>query len=417
MSHIAIVLVGGRGTRLGALTEQTPKPLLPVAGRPFIFHVLDYLVQQGIKQVVLATGHLADAFEQAVGRQYRGIAIAYSREDTPLGTGGAIALALRQVNAPAAYVLNGDTYFPADLRSLAAIHDRQRAALSVVLRQVPDVSRYGQITTSQDVVTAMQEKGGSGPGLINGGIYLMNRSALLEAAPTGPFSLERELLPGWIQQRKVAGCVSDAYFIDIGIPADLQRAQSDLAQSRSATRKALFLDRDGTLIEHKPYLHRPEDVVLLPGTADALRLAQAAGYLLFLFTNQSGIGRGYFTLDDVDQVNRRLLELIGLGPNLFTEICIAPEHPDQQSEYRKPSPRFINKMIQRYDLQPEQCWMVGDTVSDWEAGLAANISVAAVQSSLATDAPGGEAARGSIPMMDSLLSFVQSNLYRNRVVR
>ena len=170
--------------------------------------------------------------------------------------------------------------------------------------------------------------------------------------------------------------------------------------------KALFLDRDGTLIEYKPYLHKPEDVALLPGTIEALRRAQAGGFKLFLFTNQSGVGRGYFTLEDVHQVHLRLLELIGLGSSLFTEICIAPEHPSRPSDYRKPSPRFILEMIDRYALLPHKCWMIGDSRSDWEAGRAARTSVAAIRSSLLTAESVRQADAWNIPIYPNLVQFM-----------
>jgi len=231
MSDTAIILVGGRGTRLGSLTEQTPKPLLSVAGRPFLFHVLDYLIQQQIQKVILATGYLAGEFEQALGSKYLGVSLSYSHEVDPLGTGGAIALALASsAGASEVFVLNGDTYFPVDLTELSKVHASRRASLSMVLRHIPDVSRYGHITAAQDIVTAMYEKGTSGPGLINGGIYLINRAAFLADAPSTNFSLERELLPRWIPRQTVACTVAESYFIDIGVPADLARAQRELAR-------------------------------------------------------------------------------------------------------------------------------------------------------------------------------------------
>lgn len=142
--------------------------------------------------------------------------------------------------------------------------------------------------------------------------------------------------------------------------------------------RALFLDRDGTLIVDKDYLADPAGVELIPGVAEALRTARDHGFRLFLFTNQSGIGRGYHTLADAEACNRRMLDLIGLGDALFTDTCIAPEAPGQPSLYRKPSPRFILGSIARHHLDPAQCWMVGDRESDLEAGLAAGIHAAAV---------------------------------------
>ncbi len=143
--------------------------------------------------------------------------------------------------------------------------------------------------------------------------------------------------------------------------------------------KALFLDRDGTINWDTGYLSKSEDVELIPGVAEALRRAREAGYLLFLFTNQSGVGRGYFSLEDVHRCNARMLELLGLGEDLFAEICIAPEHPEGPAEYRKPSPRFIEEMIAQHQLDPAHCAMVGDRKSDWGAGINAGITPIAVK--------------------------------------
>lgn len=145
-----------------------------------------------------------------------------------------------------------------------------------------------------------------------------------------------------------------------------------------ARRGALFLDRDGTLIVDKHYLSDPAGVELIPGVPDAVRRARALGYHLFLFTNQSGIGRGLYTLDDALACNRRMEELLGLPAPVFTDICIAPEAPEQPQQYRKPSPRFILESIARHGLNPAQCWMVGDNLADVDAGRNAGIRLATV---------------------------------------
>ncbi len=153
--------------------------------------------------------------------------------------------------------------------------------------------------------------------------------------------------------------------------------------------KALFLDRDGTLIVHRPYLANPAGVELLPGVRETLHQAVRDGYLLFLFSNQSGVGRGYFTLDDVHRCNRRMSELLEL-PHGFTGECIATESPDEPLAYRKPSPRFINEMKSLHRLDPLQSWMIGDALSDMEAGLNAGIRVALIETGLtAVELPAG----------------------------
>ena len=137
--------------------------------------------------------------------------------------------------------------------------------------------------------------------------------------------------------------------------------------------KALFWDRDGTLIVHRPYLRDPAEVELLPGVRETLVRARADGYLLFLLTNQSGIGRGWFTRDDVEACNNRMFELLDLPAPGFSGICVAPEAPEEPPVYRKPSPRYLHEMIARHALDPGACWMIGDSLSDVQAGLSAGI--------------------------------------------
>jgi D-glycero-D-manno-heptose 1,7-bisphosphate phosphatase len=170
--------------------------------------------------------------------------------------------------------------------------------------------------------------------------------------------------------------------------------------------KALFLDRDGTIILDKHYLADPAGVELLPGAAAALQRARSLGYALFLFTNQSGIGRGLHTLDDVLRCNARMEELLGLGSPLFTDICIAPESPEQPSSYRKPSPRFILESIARHGLDPAQCWMVGDREGDIQAGLNAKIRAAAVCTGKYDAAGWAALALPGVPVFPSIVEFV-----------
>ena len=138
---------------------------------------------------------------------------------------------------------------------------------------------------------------------------------------------------------------------------------------------ALFLDRDGTLIVKRDYLADPAQVELMPGVREALHRFIARGYWLFLFTNQSGVGRGLFPLETVRRCNDRMFELLELPPPGFTEICIATESPKMPVVYRKPSPRFIHEMVAKYSLDPAQTWMVGDMPCDIEAGLNAGVQV------------------------------------------
>jgi D-glycero-D-manno-heptose 1,7-bisphosphate phosphatase len=172
--------------------------------------------------------------------------------------------------------------------------------------------------------------------------------------------------------------------------------------------KALFLDRDGTLIVDKHYLADPAGVELIPGVPEALRRAKELGYQLFLFTNQSGIARGLYTMDDVHRCNDRMEELIGLPRPLFTAICIAPEGPDDPQQYRKPSPRFILESIARHGLDRAQCWMVGDREGDIQAGLGAGVRSAALCTGKFDAAAWAASAHPGVPVFHNFAEFVAS---------
>ena len=224
----ALVLAGGRGTRLGALTDSCPKPLLPVAGRPFLAYLITRLARLGIDDVILSTGYQAGLIRQTLpeGRTL-GVNLRHCVETEPAGTGGAVRLA-SPLLAERFLVLNGDTLFDVDVQSLARLLDDHPAAqAAVALREVEDAGRYGQVTLAEGLIQAFAEKSGSGRGLINGGIYCLRRSALV-GLPPGPSSLERDFFPALAASRRLCGQVYAGYFIDIGLPETLSRAQTEL---------------------------------------------------------------------------------------------------------------------------------------------------------------------------------------------
>jgi len=181
-----------------------------------------------------------------------------------------------------------------------------------------------------------------------------------------------------------------------------------VSEARANPARALFLDRDGTLILDKVYLADPAGVELIPGAAAALRRARKLGYRLFLFTNQSGIGRGYHTIEDTHRVNARLEELLALPRPVFDGICIAPEAPGQPSLYRKPSPRFIIEMIALHGLDPALCYLVGDNMSDRQAALNAGIHSIIVRTGQVDPRSIPEEARHGSRVFDNLAAFVQT---------
>lgn len=222
----AIVLAGGFGTRLRTVVSDVPKPLAPVAGRPFLAWLLDRLSGQGIRRVVLATGYLAEQVEGAFGTRWSGMEIAYSVEATPLGTGGAVRQAAAHLQGDAVHVLNGDTWLDYRPTALEAATLSAGKPIAIALARVDDLARYGAVEVSNGLVTAFREKGETGAGWINAGCYYLTARALDALPRQSAFSLEQEVLQPLAPSREIAAFTDTSGFIDIGVPEDYARAQS-----------------------------------------------------------------------------------------------------------------------------------------------------------------------------------------------
>jgi NDP-sugar pyrophosphorylase family protein len=223
----AAILAGGLGTRLRSVTGDRPKVLAPVRGRPFLSRLLDQLADAGLPRATLLTGYAADAVQAAFGDSYRGLRLSYSREPEPLGTGGALRLALPLLNESSILLLNGDSYCDVDIAALVARHRATGAVATLSLAEVPDESRYGRVERdASDRITRFVEKGGLAEAAwINAGVYVLERS-MIEAIPAGrAVSLEREVLPEQVNRGRVFGFPAGR-FIDIGTPESFAAAEA-----------------------------------------------------------------------------------------------------------------------------------------------------------------------------------------------
>lgn len=216
------MLAGGFGTRLRPVVHDVPKPMAPVAGRPFLEIVLSRLARNGVRRVVLSIGHMAETIVAHFGNHFAGMDLVYEVEDQPRGTGGATACAMRHVKERKALVLNGDTYLEFEV---AALDQAWVGVPIIVARHVDDTSRYGRLEVEGTRVVGLAEKGIVGPGLINAGAYVLPFDFFAIRLPPVPFSLETDILSAEISRRRVDVFISKGLFIDIGIPDDYQRAQ------------------------------------------------------------------------------------------------------------------------------------------------------------------------------------------------
>lgn len=227
----ALILAGGLGTRLRSVVADRSKTMACVHGRPFLEYLLKQLDEAGVRHAVLCTGHLGDSVRECLGESYGGLRLEYSREFTPLGTAGALRLAVGQCRSDVTLVMNGDSFCDADLGVLWTAHCAGGAEGTLLLTNVPDASRYGSVLVDADAYVArFEEKGAhNGPGWVNAGVYLFATKLLMTIRSWEPVSLEREMLPAWAA-RRLRVYRGTGKFLDIGTPESYALAERFFAR-------------------------------------------------------------------------------------------------------------------------------------------------------------------------------------------
>lgn len=228
----AIILAGGFGTRLQEVVKDVPKPMADIGGRPFLSYIIESLSFQNIRNIILSVGYKAEVIMNYFGHRYKDSIIKYIIEDQPLGTGGAIKRALKETERRDIVVLNGDSFFDIDYEDYYRFHTESCALITMAVKHMHNSSRYGAVSIdAAKRIVAFEEKFSTGSGYINAGVYLMNKSVFpcINLIPNDFFSFEVDFLQQNVQNINLFAYESDAYFIDIGIPEDLLRAQREFA--------------------------------------------------------------------------------------------------------------------------------------------------------------------------------------------
>ncbi len=223
-----IILAGGLGTRLRSEVPGLPKCMAPVAGKPFLHWVIEYLLSQKVSVFIFSTGYMHENIEEYISAEYPHLNAKFSVEDRPLGTGGALKLALKLCTDANVLAVNGDTLFETDDRKLLYYHIEKQAACTLALKPMKYFDRYGSVQTDDaGTIISFSEKKYIKEGLVNGGVYLLNRLAFEQTDLPEIFSFEKDYLEKYNGAQKMIGVEDDGYFIDIGIPEDFNKANEE----------------------------------------------------------------------------------------------------------------------------------------------------------------------------------------------
>lgn len=412
-----VILAGGLGVRLSHVVSNRQKAMALVSGRPFLEYILAELSKNGFRRAVIAVSYMADQVREYFGDRFGDMELVYSVEDVPLGTGGAIKKASELCRGDRFFAINGDTYFSVDYDEIRKKHIEQSADITLAGKEKPNFKRHGTVVFDSDgVVTEFAEKSFAERGYINGGIYLINKSVFDGAYPD-KFSFEKEVLER-LSFRTVCAPF-DGYFIDIGVPQDYFRAQTEIPMLFGRCKfKAAFLDRDGVICKEKHHLYRCEDFEFVDGAPEAMESLREHGYLLVVITNQAGVAKGLYTEDDVKKLHGYMTDLLG-DRTYIDGIYYCPYHPDgsvpeyaRASHCRKPDIGMVEKAVADFaergiEIDLSESVIAGDTERDMQTGVNARIGKKIL---VRSGHPIDESDTCADIIADSLADFVKKNI-------
>jgi mannose-1-phosphate guanylyltransferase / phosphomannomutase len=398
----AVILVGGRGTRLGSVTAQLPKPLVPVNGRTLLDRQLDQLHRYGVADVTLLASHLAEQIEAHVAARAEPLPrVRVHREREPLGTAGGLHEIADELTDPFLLVY-GDVLFDVDLHRLLDAHRRWGGLATLVVHpnDHPIDSDLVEVDATNRVTAVHAKPHAAGRhfhNLVNAGMYVMS-PRILDVVPRGkPADFGRDIFPAVYATHPLYGYPTPEYIKDMGTPDRLARVSADEASGKVArwnlehSRPAVFLDRDGVLNASNGYVDTPDKLCVLPGVADAVRRLNDSDYLSVVVTNQPVVARNLTTLEGVDEIHRKLESVLGERHAWLDAIFFCPHHPDGgfpgenvafkiACDCRKPKTGMIDDARKRFNIDMERSYIVGDSARDILCGKAVGVTTIGVRS-------------------------------------
>lgn len=389
----AIILAGGKGTRLGKLTEEIPKPMLKLVGKPLMEYHIELLKRYGITDVFITVNYLKDSIIEHFGQGEKfGVNIQYFEEKEPLGTVGGVK-GLEDQLSEDFLVIYGDVMVEMDLKRLIDFHHLNKSSATLVLH--PNDHPYDSdlvAVDKKDKVTAFIPKPHSNDkyyaNLVNAGVYLLNKKVLKFIEPNKKADFGSDIFPILVNQLPFYGYNTPEYMKDMGTPDRLVKVEEAIISGKVFRRnleqkqKAIFLDRDGVINDDTEFIKSPKEMRLLPGTSDAVSLINKSEYLAIVATNQSVIARNLCTEEGLHEIHSKMETDLGTDHAYLDKIYYCPHHPDKgfpdenpiykiDCDCRKPKPGMLLQAAEKYNIELSESYMIGDHERDIQAGKAA----------------------------------------------
>lgn len=392
----AVIMAGGKGSRVTELFPDIPKPMFPVQGKPLLETHITHLREQGIKDIIIITGYLGERIREHFGDGHKfGAAITYFDEKVPLGTAGALPL-IEPLLEDTFLLIFGDLYADICYERFIAYHREKQAVVTLFAH--PNSHPYDSdliICDEENRVICWDSKLNKREydykNLVNAGLYVLSKACLKSILQNGKCDLEKDVIKPLIDKgAEVFAYRSTEYVKDMGTPDRYLSVNRDLERGIPAARnllrpqKCIFLDRDGTINEYVGFLTRIEEMTLIPGTVEAIRTINCSEYLCVVVTNQPVVARGECTFEDLENIHKRLETLLGQGHAYLDGLMVCPHHPDRgfmgerkelkvSCECRKPGILLFLNAAEQLNIDLSQSYMIGDSTADIAAGINAGM--------------------------------------------
>ena len=386
----AVIMAGGKGTRISSIANQIPKPLIKIHGKPVLEHEILKLKEYGISEIIIAVGHLGQQIIDYFGDgSSLGVKINYFFENEPLGNAGAL-FEIKNDLTDDFLLLSGDIVFDVDFDRIVEFHKNKKGLATIVAHpnSHPYDSDLVQVDNN-DCVIGWILKNGVRPeyyrNLVNAGIHILSKKILKKRPKNVIVDLNRDILDPIVKSMSVFAYETSEYIKDMGTPERFKQVSDDFEKGvieRKSLRKkqrAIFLDRDGTINEYDGFITKPAQIKLIDGAANAIRNINNSSFLAIVVTNQPVIARGDVTFKELNKIHNKLETLLGEEGCYLDAIYFCPHHPDKgfdgeipelkiDCDCRKPKPGLLIKAASRYNIDLSKSWIIGDGDIDILAG-------------------------------------------------